>query len=130
MILLLGREHGVFFFVRLALHIIPPSHGETSYSAWTMGRITKKVNNLRGYRELWKHYTLSWVYKPKNVFYGSSLTKLQPSWSLFNLQKVKVHVGIVMTGFAQLSAHGGLCSSPPAVSLRNAFLRQVLSASF
>lgn len=61
-----------------------------------MGRITKKVNNLGGYRELWKHYTLSWVYKPKNVFYGSSLTKLQPSWSLFNLQKVKAHVGIVM----------------------------------
>lgn len=94
------------------------------------GKDNQESNNLGGYRELWKHYTLSWVYKPKNVFYGSSLTKLQPSWSLFNLQKVKVHVGIVMTGFAQLSAHGGLCSSPPAVSLRNAFLRQVLSASF
>lgn len=55
MILWLGREHSVFFFVRLILHIIPSSDGETSSSAWNMGRITKKVNNLGGYREIWEH---------------------------------------------------------------------------
>lgn len=44
----------VFFFVRLVLHTIPSSDGEIS-SAWNMGRITKKANNLGEYREIQKH---------------------------------------------------------------------------
>lgn len=45
----------MFLLCQACLHIIPSSDGETSSSAWNMGRITKKVNNLRGYREIWKH---------------------------------------------------------------------------